>query len=390
MAEEQELQEGWQARDVGSAVAKVYAEAKRKVTLGVRAAAAWSIVVLIYAVLDTLGVCAVAHPVWELVAGLGVMLLSALALSRTPVPMLVTAIVIVVDLVLVGYRMPELYEKGVAQEMAFSVVRMLIAPVALSLVLTGYLGALSIQAFKQGFSPGQDWRTRLNPVMLNVIAVASCLGSIGIGVAVWFGAINAGFAQPGAYVSEQGNYLMQGEDDEDDGIVLPFMEKEKPPPFQDYPEAAKPIVTLDGLDSFAKREVEDAYEFAADTDEAGCMEEAQGRQSRCRDERCVHWSQVFARACLARSRKDPKYCDGVPDPTAVEPGQIWAQKLCAGRNFELCRELMYAVQGHCHSPEKAAAAKVAREAAEAAEAARAAAARASGQGTGNTEPAKAP
>ena len=68
---------------------------------------------------------------------------------------------------------------------------------------------------------------------------------------------------------------------------------------------------------------------------------------------------MFARACLTQSRKTEKFCDAVPDPLLLEAGLEWAQRMCAGRNFETCRELLYAVQGHCHQPEdpKHAAAK---------------------------------
>jgi hypothetical protein len=366
MADEQELlEDGWQARDLRSGVAKVFQEAKRRNILGIRAAAVWAVIVLIYAVLDVLGVSAVAPAIWELVAGLSIMLMTALAMSRAPAPMLVTALVILADLIIVAYRLPEIFEKGETSDLAFTSVRITLAPAAMIFVLQGYLGALSIQAFKLGFSPGQDWRTRVNPFMLQATAVGACAGALGLGVAIWFGAINAGFSKPGAMMEMKTPQEIAAENQSASASsLLPFMTPAPPPAEQDYPENAKPIGTLEGLDAFTRREVEDAFDFGLKTDQAGCVDEGQGRQSRCRDERCVHWSRVFVRACLTKSKKDPKYCDGVPDPTMVEPGILWAQRLCAGRSFELCREILYAVQGHCHPPDQVAASKATREASE--------------------------
>src|SRR5689334_20392834 len=160
MADDQELvEDGWQARDLRSGVAKVFQEAKRRCILGIRAAAAWAVVMLFFAIIDMAGVVEIGPPIWEFVAALGVMLLAALGMSRTPGPMLASAIVILIDLTLVAFRLPGIFERRESAELALTSIRITLAPVALTMVLSGYLGALSIQAFKLGFSPGQDWRT---------------------------------------------------------------------------------------------------------------------------------------------------------------------------------------------------------------------------------------
>jgi putative copper export protein len=84
MAEEQELHEdGWQARDLRSGVAKVFQEAKRRSILGIRAGSAWAVIMLLYAIVDMAGVVHVGPPLWEFCAALGVMLLAALGMSRS-------------------------------------------------------------------------------------------------------------------------------------------------------------------------------------------------------------------------------------------------------------------------------------------------------------------
>jgi hypothetical protein len=370
MADEQEQNEdGWQARDLRSGVAKVFQEAKRRNILGIRAGAVWAVLMLVYAIVDMAGVVQIGPPLWEFVAALGVMLLAALAMSRTPGPMLVAAIVILADLTIVAFRVPGIFERRETTEIALAAVRVTLAPVALSMVLSGYLGALSIQAFKLGFSPGQDWRTRLNPMMLQFVSVGACLLVIGVGIASWFGAIGAGFAQTGVVWHNADPFVNNvevqtsepdvagaervGKDSESflNLRVLTGDEEDIEPEVPSYPDAAKPIKTLEGWDSFGRREIEDAWEFGAKTDDTGCVAEGLGRQGRCRDDRCRLWSRVFVRACLTRAKKSPKYCEGVPEPIKVKDGFEWAERLCAGRLFEMCREIQYAVQGHCHPPE---------------------------------------
>jgi hypothetical protein len=370
MADDQELSEdGWQARDLRSGVAKVFQEAKRRCILGIRAAAAWSVVMLFFAIIDMAGVVEIGPPIWEFVAALGVMLLAALGMSRTPGPMLASAIVILVDLTLVAFRLPGIFERRETTELSLAAIRITLAPVALTMVLSGYLGALSIQAFKLGFSPGQDWRTRINPFMLQAVSIGSCVAVLVIGVATWFGAIGTGFAQKGVVWQNMDPYVNNIEIQTTEPDVKEAERKGKDPkPFINinvlgddevvepevptYPEASKPVTTIEGWEPFGQREIEDAWEFAEDTDEAGCLSEGMGRQGRCRDERCRMWSRVFVRACLTKAKKTPKYCEEVPEPTKVKDGLEWAARLCAGRQYEMCREMMYAVQGHCHPPEK--------------------------------------
>src|SRR5689334_22383614 len=121
MAEEQELlEDGWQARDLRSGVAKVFQEAKRRNILGIRAGSAWAVVMLLFAIVDMAGVVSIGPPLWEFVAALGVMLLAALGMSRTPGPMLAAAIVILVDLTIVAFRLPAIFERKETAELALT------------------------------------------------------------------------------------------------------------------------------------------------------------------------------------------------------------------------------------------------------------------------------
>jgi len=390
------LEEGWQAHDLRSGVAKVYAEAKRRSTLGIRVAATWAVLMLIYGSLDIVQAMAVAPPLWEFGAGLGVVLLAALSMSRAPVPLLAAAAVVLIDLVVVAYQIPSLLENGNAGDFIGTSIRIILAPIVVTLVLNGYFGSLSIQAFKLGFSPGADWRTRINPAMMQLVVFGSCAAALVVGVASWFGAIGSGFAQTNVLWSTY-NPLTSVEmqtarpktdvqEAETDGKTPdPFLDIKVLKPGEndaegdnaepEYPETAKPITSMDGLDAFTARAVEEAFEFGAKSDEQGCVLEAHGRQGRCRDDRCKYWARVFLRACLTKSRKTEHYCDEIPGPTKEEPGLLWAQRMCAGRIFEDCRENLYAVQGHCHPPTQDQLKTAEEKAAEVKAAAKAAAAR---------------
>ncbi len=371
MEDNQELQEGWQAHDLRSGVAKVYAEAKRRSTLGIRVTAVWAVFVLVYGIIDMTGGPTVAPPLWDFGAGLGAILLAALSMSRTPGPLLGAAATVVGDLAVVAYRFPEMMDHGTVGDHIATVVRIAIAPIAMYFVLNGYFGSLSIQAFKQGFSPGADWRTRINPRMMQALIIGSCAGALILGVATWFGAIASGFAQTNVTwltkslfhkpieIKTARNVNVAGADTDGkkEGVFAEITvlnraqnEANKNATALKYPESAKPITTTSGLDEYFRGQVEDAYEFATDTDEAGCLLEGQGRQDRCRDDRCKYWARVFSRACLTKSRKTEHFCDDVPDAMLVTAGIEWAQRMCAGRQFETCREILFSVQGHCHPP----------------------------------------
>lgn len=372
MADEQQdlLQEGWQAHDLRSGVAKVYAEAKRRNTMGIRVTAIWAVMLLLFGTIDMTGAANVAPPLWDFFAGGGLILLSALAMSRAPGSLLGAGATSIIDLVVVAYGLPELIDGGTAVDYTCLAMRVVLAPFAIFFIMNGYFGALSIQAFKQGFSPGADWRTRINPAMMQFVIICSCIGALFLGVAVWTGAIMTGFAQTNVVwitrtllkkpIEVKVARTLDVEEAKTDGeqpgvfanINVLKAEKKKPGSIAvKIPETAKPITSLAGLDDFMKAEVEEAYEFAEDADDAGCLAEAQGRQDRCRDDRCRYWSRVFARACLVKGKKTEHFCDNVPSPQIPDAGMTWAQRLCAGRAFEICREMLFAVQGHCH-PDK--------------------------------------
>src|SRR5262249_19694597 len=98
-------------------------------------------------------------------------------------------------LIVISYRLPELIDHGTPTDHIATAARVAMAPVALFLILNGYFGSLSIQAFKQGFSPGADWRTRISPLMMQVIVLGSCVFALILGSGVWYGAVVSGFAE---------------------------------------------------------------------------------------------------------------------------------------------------------------------------------------------------
>lgn len=368
MDEQGEHQEGWQANDLRTGVAKVFAEAKERNVLGVRVAGAWAALTIFYGLLNFSGATDVTPASWDVSVGAGAGLLASMALARTPGSLLGAAFAIIADLVVLSFNLPEVLEHGAVTDHAAVALRVLVAPVALVFVLNGYFGALSIQAFKKGFSPGADWRTRMNPKAVQVGIMLSCVGALLVGFFVWLGAVRAGLAQtdvvwishyffdatvelPTARPVE----VREAKSQEDAGglkFSLDMLNQQEPaiPEVVPYPDTAIPLNSLDGLEEYTREEIKDAWYFAEDSDEEGCLLEGQGRQDRCRDDRCKYWARVFVRGCLVRSRKTKDFCLNVPPPTRARDGEAWAQRACAGRPFESCRELLLGMQGHCHPP----------------------------------------
>jgi hypothetical protein len=350
MDDPQELQEGWQAHDLRSGVAKVYHEAKQRSTTGVRVAASWAIVMVVYGILAFAGEVNVSPSyIWDSAAGFGAILLAALSVSRTPGPMLGAALLVLADVAAVSYNLPDVIDRANVVDHVGAAVRLVVAIVALLFILTGYVGSLSIEAFKNGFSPGADWRTRISPKMLQFVVAGSFVTALVMGLGSWAGAIKAGFAQTGAVPLKQPKEQPAPKPAAEESFsISPFAEKEDKPFV--YPESAVPIDNVQGLDVFMRQNVDEAYEWAAGEADAACLIEAHGRQDRCRDDRCRYWARVFARACLSRAKKTEHFCDDVPEVTAVVDGNRWAERRCAGRNPETCREMLFTMQGHCHPP----------------------------------------
>jgi hypothetical protein len=365
MDDQQDLQEGWQAHDLRSGVAKVYDEAKRRSTFGIRVASSWAIVILLYGILGFTGAVNVAPTtLWDLAAGFGAIVLAALSVSRAPAPLLTAALLVLADVSVVSYNLPEMLDHGSAVDHVAAGIRIALAPATMLIVLNGYFGSLSIQAFKNGFSPGADWRTRISPRMLQLVVIGACGLALTLGVGTWVGAIMSGFAETDVVWFTK--HLMMKPIDltvgktkvkeaKTDGkkpdafSTLNVLEHGEKPPFK-YPESAVPIDNVQGLDEFTRDNVLEAYEFAEDSNDTGCVLEGHGRQDRCRDDRCRYWARVFARACLTRAKKTEHFCDSVPDVTAEDDSMKWGERMCAGRNPEYCREMLYTQQGHCHPP----------------------------------------
>jgi hypothetical protein len=355
MDEQGEHQEGWQAHDVRSGVARVYEEAKATNALGFRVVIGWGISVLLLGLLDFVGATTVTPPLWDFGAGTAAAVLGSVAMSRAPGPLLGAASVIVLDLAVLAFQFGSIAERGEVADHVVAGLRIASAPVVLIFVANGWIAALSVLAFRNGFSPGSDWRTRIQPRALRIGIIVVCFLALVVGVLVWMGAIRAGFGQE-PEKAEKSQPLAQ--------VILEKAKKEaeirlaeKPavPEVIPYPDSALPVDSLEGLDAYARSEAEDAWYFGKQSDEAECLAEGQGRQDRCRDDRCKHWARFFVRACLVRSSKTPNFCRGVPHPTDGTGGAAWAVGHCAGREAEACRELLFAVQGHCHpgKPESA-------------------------------------
>jgi len=360
--------EGWQAHDLRSGVVKVFQEAKERNTLGLRIAAGWGALMLVFGLANIGGAATTAPMAWDFGVSVVVMLLAAVASSRAPGPLLAAAVFVIIDLGVVGFHFPDLLEEGTVTDQVATGLRIAAAPVALTFVLMGYFAGLSIQAFKRGFSPGADWRTRMSPRTMQLLVIGACALALLLGAGTWVTAVMNGFAEtkvtwltksllykPIKVKVTKKNIGEAERDGKKEDVFAEFdftneKKKEEKDKVVPYPEAAKPVTSLEGLDEFSTREVEDAFEFGAETNEAGCLLEGQRRHDRCREDLCRFWARVFLRACLTKSRKTKHFCDGVPEPMAVSPGLAWAERICAGRLLESCRELVYGVQGHCHPP----------------------------------------
>lgn len=361
-----ERPEGWEVRDARSGVVEMYEEAKGRTRLGVQVAVGWAVLAMVWGLLDFTGATAVTPPLWDIAVGLGAGVLGSIGLSLTAAPLLAAAAAVLVDLAVTAFHCPEMLDHGSVGDHLAAAVRLIVAPVTIAFLLNGYWGALSIQAFKMGFSPGADWRTRLNPRTVQVGIVISCLVAFVGGIGSWAGAVRAGFARTDVvwatkYLVDETIQLETARpkvgaarrDGEKTGGVrfeIKVLDAPTVPAIIAYPEAAAPVESSQGLDDYARGEVEQAWDEAADLDEAGCVIEGHGRQDRCRDDRCKYWARFFVRACLVKSAKTPKFCDAVPEVTDGTRGEEWAQHLCAGRNLEICRVLLFAVQGHCRPP----------------------------------------
>lgn len=364
MDEQGEHQEGWQSHDLTSGVAKVFAEAKARNALGYQVGVGWSIALAVHALLGFFGLVQTTPPLWDGAASLGAGVLASIAMSRTPAPMLATAAVVIADQVALAFQFGVLIEQGNVADHLASAVRILAAPVVLFFLLNGWMAAISIQAFKNGFSPGADWRTRINPRTMSIVIILTCFVALVIGVLVWIGAIRAGlWVEAEEQEDKRSIASMIGEKVIEELPDHNPLEKPPVPAVIPYPDSARPVSNLNGLDEYARGEAEDAWWFAEESDDNGCVLEGQGRQDRCRDDRCKYWARFFVRACLAKAKKTPKFCAVVPKPTDGTGGEEWATKLCAGRTMETCRELLFAVQGHCHPPEATDVAPLVNEAA---------------------------
>jgi hypothetical protein len=104
----------------------------------------------------------------------------------------------------------------------------------------------------------------------------------------------------------------------------------------------------------ARQFANEAEEFGAKTNNAGCMEEALSRHKRDKSFTGRISTQGFLTVCLQASKPSPGFCDGVPPRNEIMKSANWALKKCADadlQNDQGCQQIFGAVQAYCHRSE---------------------------------------
>lgn len=360
---EEAREDNWMAKDLTSGLAKVYAAAKQRVHLAARVAAGWGVFLMLLGVLNFVGAVAVSPAPWEAAAGLSAILLSATATSLAIRPPVFTAVLVILDLIAVSANLPILFEEGAPAQLVIAGLRVVGAPFVLYAMVLGYMGAADIKSFRDGFREKDEWRATVNPMVLKFVVVSACAVALLGGLVVWKNAVMAGLAKGVGNVPLESEAepdsrrlagggtrrgASQGEEGKGGGGAAGGKPDSGKP--GEVPESSIPILSTQGLAGPSLRAAREGMAFGAKHDETGCLIEGLHRQDRCRDKWCGKHVRMFLRACLPKSRASAGFCDGVPGPMLIEEGAKWAETVCAGRNFGVCREYYYGVQGHCHRP----------------------------------------
>lgn len=363
----------WQPRDTITGAARVFAAAELRVRRAVLLCAAWSLLLPLCGALDLAGATTAMPTVWSLVAGPVALVLAVIGGSRSVAAFAAVAGIAVLDVAIVAWCVPNAVREGHYVDLLFAVVRIAAAPFGMHSALNGYLGAADYQAFKHGYDINADWRNRLNARMLTIVTIGGCAGALILGMSLWSAAVYAGFLQPGYLLPDTGGIfaaLLDGGSQRSSDASQEIERRRKkvqemaaatgvkggerlpgPDEKKEVPESAKPIRDLDGLDPVTRSTALAAQRFALGKSTAACLLEALRRQGRCRSDGCHAQANVFLRACLPMAAAETSQCGGVPSPVAEPEGAEWAEVRCVGRLFEPCRELLYALQGHCHLDE---------------------------------------
>jgi hypothetical protein len=107
------------------------------------------------------------------------------------------------------------------------------------------------------------------------------------------------------------------------------------------------------------KDVKDAKEIGAKTDNEGCLKEALARHKRDNSLTGQISTHGFLIACLEASKPSQGFCDGVPNPDDSMKFADWTLKKCSDlglQNDQSCEAILIPVVAHCHrsedSPEK--------------------------------------
>ncbi len=93
--------------------------------------------------------------------------------------------------------------------------------------------------------------------------------------------------------------------------------------------------------------------FAAESDQAGCVDAAFLRRKDCASFGCQLDRSLFMAACLHKARETPGFCDGIPATTEIIASVKWRIERCAARGNagdQACTQLYGAVQQFCDHP----------------------------------------
>jgi hypothetical protein len=92
--------------------------------------------------------------------------------------------------------------------------------------------------------------------------------------------------------------------------------------------------------------------FGADTDAAGCIDEALRRGAECDGVMCEAGTSIFLRSCLHTADVPDDYCDDVPSVDSILDAVRFRTAVCEERvpkeQVKRCTRIVDSIQEYCH------------------------------------------
>jgi hypothetical protein len=312
-----------------------------------RAVLLWGVLLLLFAAFSAAGAARVAPTAWNLGAGLASLVIVSLGPSPTRRRFVVFAVIILVDLLVVGFAPPDIGREGALHlgTLAALALRLVASVFVLYAVIDGYNNSQRRPTFEHGFRGPARRRREIRPTTLRIAITPICLGALLIGQGLRL------FAETERWVANaKGKAPAVVEEP-----VAPSPPVEAPAVPVPLTEAqlhvlasSKAVESLEDLGVATQRIARQGMTFGAKSDEMRCLIEGLQRLDRCPEEVCRRMAGIFLRAALPKARSSAGFCDGVPPPLAEEQTEAWSERVCTGRALPICLEFYRGVQGHCH------------------------------------------